>query len=225
MEAVRCTLLTNDIHRDLKSYSKHGTFRPNLFNLVASNPGADILSTTKAAFAIYEADNTSYAVSIKILTRLKGVGPATASLLLSCYDPVEIPFLSDDLFRYALWERKTGYGWDRKIKYSMKEYDKMYEKVRVLVVRLDTEGGEVVSALDLEKVAYVLGKEAERAKGYDVDDDGEEEGREGEAKASEGGKKRKATSTGSKKSAETKNEPAAKKTRRTKKAKGTIESD
>lgn len=123
-----------------------------------------------------------------------------------------------------LWERSVGRGWDRKIKYSMKEYKDMYERVQELRERLEKEGGEGVGALELEKMAYVLGKEAEGAERYDVDVDREEGKSEVEVEASEGGKKRKAVSTSEKDSIERTNQPAEKKTKKTKK-KGTTETN
>jgi hypothetical protein len=49
--------------------------------------------------------------------------------LLSTSDPENIPFFSDELFRWAFWENKIGSGWDRKIKYSVKEYRELKAKV------------------------------------------------------------------------------------------------
>jgi len=83
---------------------------------------------------------------------LKGIGPATAALLLSTSDLEKMPFFSDELFRWALWENKSGAGWDRKIKYSIKEYSELKEKVDGLRERVGK------GAVEAEKVAYVLGK-------------------------------------------------------------------
>ena len=141
-------------------FSKHGTYRPSLAKLVASNSAKDIRETTQAAFEIYEADNDDCSRSITTLTNLKGIGPATASLLLSCYDPVRVPFFSDELYRYLHFEDAKSKGWDRKINYTMKEYKSLYSKVQVLRDRLGGESKQQVSAIDTEKVAYVLGKEA-----------------------------------------------------------------
>lgn len=103
------------------------------------------------------------ATALTQLCKLKGVGPATASLLLSVYDPVHAPFFSDELFRWICWDEKAG--WDRKIKYDAKEYRMLCEGVQVLVERFGSrvEGadGKEVQAVELEKVAYVLGKSAE----------------------------------------------------------------
>lgn len=93
-------------------------------------------------------------ISLKVLTKLKGIGPATASLLLSTNDPSTNPFFSDELFRWLTWDNsgKPG-GWDRVIKYTVKEYQELLDHVHSLRSRLG------VKAVDMEKVAWVLGKE------------------------------------------------------------------
>ncbi|MCJ1429083.1 hypothetical protein MMC29_006996 [Sticta canariensis] len=139
-------------------HSKHGTYRPNLAKLVAQNKMQDVRTTTKNAFKEYAADNSKFAKSITALSKLKGIGPASASLLLSCYDPAKVPFFSDELFRYMHWSDANSKGWDRKISYTMKEYKDLFEKVQVLRERLEKESGQVVKAIDIEKCAYALAK-------------------------------------------------------------------
>jgi len=90
---------------------------------------------------------------LKKLEELKGVGPATASLLLSILDGDNAPFFSDELFRWVCWDGAQG-GWKRKIKYDKKEYGMLWDGVKTLRDRL----GEGVSAVDLEKCAFVCGK-------------------------------------------------------------------
>lgn len=153
---------------ELNDNRKHGTFRPKLLQLVQSNDADLVLQTTEEAFApILKYDNVDISdasgesdmigdanKSLKVLTALKGVGPATASLLLSVVAPTRIPFFSDELFRWAMFDESgSPGGWKRTIKYNAKEYNELIKKVDVLVSRLG------VRALDAEKVAYVLGKE------------------------------------------------------------------
>ena len=109
---------------------------------------------------MYEAHKEDYDKSITALSRLKGIGPATASLLLSIYDPVRVPFFSDEIYRYVLWEKAKLKGWDRKINYTIKEYRALFERVAALRKRLEEASGEEVSAVYIEKAAYVLGKNA-----------------------------------------------------------------
>lgn len=122
----------------------------------------DVRTTTKNAFKEYAADNSKFAKSITTLAKLKGIGPATASLLLACYDPAKVPFFSDELFRYLNWSDVNTRGWDRKISYNMKEYKDLFEKVQVLRERLEKESGEAIKAIDIEKCAYALAKGAQQ---------------------------------------------------------------
>jgi hypothetical protein len=131
----------------LTSDSSHGTFRPSLKSLVQQNSEEFVEETTIAGFS---AD--SWSDSLSILTKLKGIGPATAALLLSTSNLEELPFFSDELFRWAFWENNSGSGWDRKIKYSVKEYRELKERIDGLRDRIGK------GAIEAEKVAYVLGK-------------------------------------------------------------------
>lgn len=133
--------------------SMHGIKRPSLPGLIAQNAEEVVESTTKSAFALYKSDAANYTSPLKKLEELKGVGPATASLLLSILDSDNAPFFSDELFRWVCWDEALG-GWKRKIKYDRKEYGMLWEGVKTLRERL----GEGVSAVDLEKCAYVCGK-------------------------------------------------------------------
>ncbi|KAF3052516.1 hypothetical protein E8E11_011506 [Didymella keratinophila] len=158
-------LLKADVEKLVEWKLKHGTFRPTLMGLVKSNPADTIKETTQSAFA--EPDVMK---ALKILTSLRGIGPATTSLLLSVHQPDTVPFFSDELFRWSQWDAagKKGddKGWDRKIKYNVGEYKEVLKSMGELRKRLG------VRAVDAEKVAYVLGKEM-----ADIDGDGGGEGK------------------------------------------------
>lgn len=139
---------------------KHGTFRPKLLALVQSNDTETVLETTTKAFELYSSSDESPLPALKVLTQLRGIGPATASLLLSVLVPKDVPFFSDELFRWSCWDEAGAGGWKRSIKYTAKEYAMVVESVGVLRKRL----GEEVHAVDVERVAWVLGKE-----GMDID--------------------------------------------------------
>lgn len=106
-----------------------------------------VKETTTAGFSADSWNDT-----LNILTKLKGIGPATAALVLSTGDPGKLPFFSDELFRWTFWQNNAGARWDRKIKYSLKEYRELKEKVDELRNRIGKK------AIEAEKVAYVLGK-------------------------------------------------------------------
>ncbi|KAK3065575.1 hypothetical protein LTS18_000052 [Coniosporium uncinatum] len=137
---------------------KHGTFRPRLLQLVKSNGEQIIKNTTSRGFQQYD-DSADPIKALKILTELKGIGPATASLLLSVYDPDAAPFFSDELYRYVHWEPTKLGGWSRKIGYTTKEYASLNMHVAEMRKRLKAECGVEISSIDIEQVAYVLGRE------------------------------------------------------------------
>ncbi|KAI9708060.1 MAG: hypothetical protein M1820_004264 [Bogoriella megaspora] len=148
---------------------KHGTFRPTLLSLIKSNPPSTIHSTTTLAFQT----PTEVSSALTHLTSLRGIGPATASLLLSCYNPTSVPFFSDELYRWLHYEdddddddgggekgkgKGKGKGWERKMKYTVKEYESLYERAREVVGRIGKVEGREVGMGELEKGAWVLGR-------------------------------------------------------------------
>jgi hypothetical protein len=84
---------------------------------------------------------------------LKGVGPATASLLLAVHDPEHVIFFSDEVYRWLV----AG-GSKISPKYTAKEFEEIHAKVKSLQARLK------VSPIDIEKVAFVVIKENEPVK-------------------------------------------------------------
>ncbi|TQV98591.1 hypothetical protein V2A60_007689 [Cordyceps javanica] len=146
---------------------RHGKFRPMLMGLASSNNAAVTRRTIAAAIQAYRASSPSSSASptqpgggdgdgggdgvtaaLAALTKLRGIGPATASLLLSVHDPARVIFFSDEAFYWLCAGGVAG----RKIKYSNSEYEMLRRNAAKLVGRLG------VSATDVEKVAYVLFK-------------------------------------------------------------------
>jgi len=136
----------------------HGKFRPTLKSLVRQNTDEAVVEMTKDAFSVFRNSPDTVKASLTTLTKLRGIGPATASLILSVYDPETAPFFSDELFRWAHFEEGSGKGWDRGIKYNVKEYLGLFDKIVQLRTRLETESEREIAAVDAEKVAYVLAK-------------------------------------------------------------------
>ena len=81
-----------------------GQFRPRLQNLIDSNKNKDVIECTKNAFKIIPKaikNNNIYDIdqlkaSINKLTKLRGVGVATASLILAIYTKI-VPFMADEV--------------------------------------------------------------------------------------------------------------------------------
>ena len=147
---------------------KFGTFRPTLLSLVKSNSDDTIRDITKEAFSTFRADLESgsgsavaAAKAIKHLSKLKGIGPATGSLLLSVFDPEVVPFFSDELFRWLHYEGNGEKGFGRKIKYNAKEYEAIFERMLVLRGRLEKESGKGVKAEEIERVAFAIARSAQ----------------------------------------------------------------
>ncbi|KKY34808.1 hypothetical protein UCDDA912_g05213 [Diaporthe ampelina] len=124
--------------------SKHGKFRPTLMKLVSSNEESFVKDTAESAVDIYN-NKADASAAIDVLTKLKGIGPATASLLLAVHDPQNIVFFADEAFYWLCNHGRRGH-----IKYNAKEYKELHDNSQKLAKRLG------VKAIDVERVAYVL---------------------------------------------------------------------
>jgi hypothetical protein len=123
---------------------------------VSSNPADEITSLTQAVFADYSSSKAPDRSSLVArLAKLKGIGPATASLILAVYDPEGAIFFGDEVFRWLSWSepQKGASGWGRKIAYNASEYRTLDRLASAVTARLG------VAAVDVEKVGYVLGKQ------------------------------------------------------------------
>lgn len=101
--------------------------------------------------------------SVKELSTLKGVGPATASYLLAAFRPKEVPIFSDEAFRWIFFEDGSGKGWDRKIEYDIREYNQFVSKMKEVSHRLGVDPAEV------EMVGFVMGKGLMGNEGHGLD--------------------------------------------------------
>lgn len=178
---------------DIDKCRKHGVYRPTLLGLVRSNPAGLIRRTTASAFAAVpvsdptaelasedaeseDLDSAFPKQSLDALTApLRGVGPATASLILSVATE-SAPFYSDDVF---LWlclgvfpfaaaeegggtkggaSKRVRPNGELNVKYNLHEYRLLWEAVQRLRARLAARSSdaEAVSCADVEKVAFVL---------------------------------------------------------------------
>ncbi|KAF4339096.1 hypothetical protein FBEOM_6991 [Fusarium beomiforme] len=127
---------------------RHGKFRPTLMNLISSNDARDAQEIVKQAYEAYKKD-ADIEAALGILTELRGIGPATASLLLAVHDAARVIFFADEAFWWLCCNGKQS-----SIKYNIKEYRTLCSKADDLRNRLG------VQASDVEKVAYVLMKQA-----------------------------------------------------------------
>lgn len=114
-----------------------GKFRPMLPKLIKSNEEKDVKAVTQAGLGIFLdsiksfpngkiTDSSAYKKlvkeALKKVCELKGVGPATGSLILSLLSKITDlapPFFSDESFEYYVLESQRP---STKIKYNVKEY-------------------------------------------------------------------------------------------------------
>ncbi|GAP84307.1 putative duf1479 domain protein [Rosellinia necatrix] len=129
---------------------RHGKFRPTLMKLVSSNEEEAVKKTMQEAMAQYWSDN-NIVKATDAIAKLRGIGPATASLLLSVHDPEQVIFFSDEAFWWLCCD-----GQRSPIKYNAKEYQQLNTAANSIAKRLQ------VGATDIERVAYVVMKDAAR---------------------------------------------------------------
>lgn len=111
-----------------------GKFRPMLPKLIASNAEEDVESASADAFRVFLTHSKSGEATLlpeyqravrealKHLCKLRGVGPATASLVLCLLTEISDsapPFFSDECFMYLVRDVLRP---DASIKYNVKEY-------------------------------------------------------------------------------------------------------
>ncbi|KAM3916094.1 uncharacterized protein RB166_015472 [Leptodactylus fuscus] len=95
-----------------------GKFRPRLKQLAASNSASMVESTTKKAFQLLP----SVSAAIDELCQLKGIGPATASAVLSAGAPELAAFMADEAV-----ESVPGMS---PIQYNLKHYLRFLEELQ-----------------------------------------------------------------------------------------------
>jgi len=117
--------------------------------LVLSNDPDTLQKTVRKAIKVYQ-DKSDVSAALGILTQLKGIGPATASLLLAVHDEENVIFFADEAFYWLC----CG-GSKSPIKYTLKEYIALHERAQTVIKRLG------VKAVDVERVAFVLMKQSQ----------------------------------------------------------------
>ncbi|EFX06027.1 hypothetical protein CMQ_4096 [Grosmannia clavigera kw1407] len=148
-------LMTLDDVKQLVAWKlRHGKFRPNLMKLVSSNDEAAVRDAVREALDVYRPPKggddrtTSSSLAFRALCRLRGIGPATASLLLAVHDPQHVVFFADAAYAWLC----GGPALAPPSKYNDREYEDLSSRAAALQKRLARNG----SAADVEKVAYVL---------------------------------------------------------------------
>lgn len=134
------SLTSAELARLMQWKLKRGTFRPKLQQLAESNSAKEVEQATQRAVDLIADDEIIAA--IKELSELKGVGPATASLLGSVMS-VNVPFFSDEAFAHVC----PGV----KITYTLKTYERFLDAI----VAWGKERG--LTAVEAEQEAWIKG--------------------------------------------------------------------
>ncbi|EXJ85939.1 hypothetical protein A1O1_06308 [Capronia coronata CBS 617.96] len=121
--------------------------------MVRKNETSAVLTQTKLAWEKLSTHQTGTAPSTSTVTaaldvvcELKGIGPATGTLILNVYDSDHVPFFQDEMFMWFFPHTKGD-----KLKYTQKEYLQLFDSARPVLEKLG------IKAIELEKISYVLG--------------------------------------------------------------------
>ncbi|KAL4987594.1 hypothetical protein BDW68DRAFT_187929 [Aspergillus falconensis] len=208
-------LSKEDLVRLMEWKLKHGVYRPALLGMIRQNKEKTISDATASAFSSLPAsdeENESFEAIERALstlvTPLRGVGPATASLILSVACPEMIPFYSDDVYlwvcvgiypsssspaSFSKGSKEVKPNGELNVKYNVAEYRRLWEGVQGLTARLngEVEEGKRISCKDVEKVALVVRHFGlSGLGGCEEGEEEQEDGEEGTGKSGEGGRKR-----------------------------------
>lgn len=129
-----------------------GKFRPGLLNYAKGHTDEAVRQCTGKALAELAAGQqvpTQDAVqaAVQELTKLKGVGPATATAVLAAADP-SVPFMSDEVLVAVLGSTPKQYTW--------KTYQPVLEGVRDKAAQLSqgSTSDQVWTAAEVERSLY-----------------------------------------------------------------------
>ncbi|KAJ7125190.1 hypothetical protein C8R44DRAFT_852017 [Mycena epipterygia] len=130
-----------------------GKSRPTLLALIASNPDALVLKSTSAALQLVRDADDDLDRALLALTdacKMKGVGAATASALLTLQSPHLLPFMSDEAASF--FAPTLG-----QIKYTDAFYKKFAASMVAEVRRLNaTEGDSSWDSMKLERALFTI---------------------------------------------------------------------
>lgn len=102
-----------------------GKFRPALVKYVAELTDEAVRAASERALGALGSDDGGVIPSIKALSELRGVGPATASAVVAAVAPSEAPFMADELLMALYGERK----------YTLAQYRALVDDVKAECAR------------------------------------------------------------------------------------------
>ncbi|KAK1366950.1 putative DNA-binding protein-like [Heracleum sosnowskyi] len=133
-------ITTSELSKLMQWKLTRGKWRPRLLDFVSSLDEELVKSTSQKAFQALP----DISKAISELSKLKGVGPATASAVLAAYAPDVAPFMSDEAMEAALGNSKD---------YTLKQYLVFVEKLQEKSKELSAEG-ELFTPSDVERAIW-----------------------------------------------------------------------
>ena len=131
----------------------HGQHRPFLPGMVKKNEQERVKEVTSSAFDLQAGASysgigipESLDKALREAAQLHGIGPATATLICSIYDPTNVCFFEDELAAWLCPDLP-------KLKYTWAEYKLLFTEIGKLRTRLGSDH----KAVDIEKVGFVIG--------------------------------------------------------------------
>jgi hypothetical protein len=135
-------IMIEDLRKVMQWKLGKGKDRPMLMGLVNQNTNASVIAASTKSFAL--AGDGKWKESIQAMTELKGVGPATASAILSPLYPSLFVFMADEVLEAATNNKRT---------YTLSAYETM--RAAIERVRLDLSGDWCLS--DVGKALWARG--------------------------------------------------------------------
>ncbi|KAJ7030039.1 hypothetical protein C8F04DRAFT_1264386 [Mycena alexandri] len=161
----------NDMTSLMKWKLSRGKSRPTLLGLVAANPESLILKATSTSLkAVREAnlDLDRALLALPDACKMKGIGAATASALLTLQAPHLLPFMSDEAASF--FSRTLG-----AIKYTDPFYKKFAAAMVAEVQQLNAESSgpdsQVWDSMNLERALFAICILKKHGQGELLDDD------------------------------------------------------
>ena len=109
-----------------------GSFALHFPSKLLSNSPETVKEATSAGFTHHAANPSDIAHTLELLTKpLKGIGPATGSLILAVHDPDNVIFFSDEAYSWLVKGGETA-----KILYKTSEFEELFAKAKELQNRL-----------------------------------------------------------------------------------------
>lgn len=178
-EGGKCFLNKDELSQLIDWKLAIGVFRPLIPKLIASNSNDQVIESSKASFDIFldyvrnhkadefwKADSIEKRRSYEQMVRksfnkiceLRGVGPATASLILSLMKDILItflpPYFSDEAFLFYISLQRNPK--DIKIKYTIKEYVEEYLEFLLNVLFTTNKKSNTLDFQTLERAGWAL---------------------------------------------------------------------